>query len=189
MIATLLCLAFPNIFVVRQTLILTLTCDVFIKLLRNMREIARELHIFFRSATTVFILTRVSPRYDGSDDRRRYVRQLLNKVGPPTCCKLKASPNYPHLRIMWIYNSIKIAFTNSELPKIIHTFFIPWKDGWACAVQGKNVTFGRTLEIICIILEVLSQIPKSAPDADIMRIIAALKKCGLFWSHSNIMTE
>ena len=32
MIATLLYLAFPIIFVVRQTLILTLTCDVFIEL-------------------------------------------------------------------------------------------------------------------------------------------------------------
>ena len=55
--------------------------------------------------------------------------------------------------------------------------------------EGKKVTFDRTLEIIRIILELCSQIPKSAPDADIMRMIAALKKCGLFWSHSEFTTK
>ena len=40
---------------------------------------------------------------------------------------------------------------------------------------GKNVTVDSTLEIIRIILELHSQIPKSVPDADIMRIIAASK--------------
>ena len=35
--------------------------------------------------------------------------------------------------------------------------------------QGKKVTFDSTFEIICIILELHSQILKSAPDADIMR--------------------
>ena len=56
------------------------------------------------------------------------------------------------------------------------------------SVQEKRVTFDRTLEIICIIWELRSQIPKSAPNADIMRIIAASRKCGLFWSHSDFMT-
>ena len=91
-------------------------------------------------------------------------------------------------------NSIKTAFTNSELPKIICTFFTsaqkkkkPQKDGWACG--GKKATFDRTLEIIRIILELRSQILKSAPDADIMRIIAASKKCGLFWSNSCFTTK
>ena len=43
------------------------------------------------------------------------------------------------------------------------------------SVRGKKVTFDHTLEIIHIILELHSQIPKSAPDEDIMRIIAASK--------------
>ena len=38
---------------------------------------------------------------------------------------------------------------------------------------AKKVTFDHTLEIIHIILELRSQILKSAPDADIMWIIAA----------------
>ena len=41
--------------------------------------------------------------------------------------------------------------------------------------RGK-VTFDLTLEIIHIIWELLSQIPKSAPDADIMQINASSKK-------------
>ena len=40
------------------------------------------------------------------------------------------------------------------------------------------MTFERTLEIIRIIMELRSPIPKSDPDAAIMRIIAASKKCG-----------
>ena len=84
-------------------------------------------------------------------------------------------------------NSIKIVFTDSELRKYKSALILrvpikkkkPRKDGWACR---KTVTFDRTLEIIRNILELRSQIPKSGPDADIMRIIAALKKCGLFWS-------
>ena len=36
---------------------------------------------------------------------------------------------------------------------------------------GKRVTFDRTLEIIRIIWELRSQIPKSAPNVDIMRIL------------------
>ena len=51
------------------------------------------------------------------------------------------------------------------------------------------VTFDRSLEIIRIILELRSQIPKSGPDADIMWIIAASKKCGLFWSRSDFTTK
>ena len=39
----------------------------------------------------------------------------------------------------------------------------------------ERVTFDPTLEIIRIILELRSQIPKSGPVADIMRIIAASK--------------
>ena len=31
--------------------------------------------------------------------------------------------------------------------------------------------------------------PKSGPDADIMRIIAASKKCGLLWSRFDFMTK
>ena len=52
----------------------------------------------------------------------------------------KASPNYPHKYNA--DNSIKIAFTNSELLKIIHTFLRapilknPRKDGWACGGKG-----------------------------------------------------
>ena len=53
----------------------------------------------------------------------------------------------------------------------------------------KNVTFDRTLEIIRIILELRSQIPKSAPNADIYAIIASLQKCGLFWSRSDFTTN
>ena len=49
--------------------------------------------------------------------------------------------------------------------------------------RGK-VTFDLTLEIIHIIWELLSQIQKSAPDADIMQINASSKKCGLFCSRS-----
>ena len=51
------------------------------------------------------------------------------------------------------------------------------------------VTFDRTLEIIRIILELRSQILKSGPDADIMRIISASKKCELFWSRSDFTTK
>ena len=54
---------------------------------------------------------------------------------------------------------------------------------------GEKLTFDRTMEIIRIIFELCSQIPKSVPDADIMRIIAALKKCGLFWSRSDFTTK
>ena len=44
--------------------------------------------------------------------------------------------------------------------------------------------------IIHIILELRSQISKSATDMDIMRIIAAAsKKCGLFWSRSDFTTK
>ena len=57
------------------------------------------------------------------------------------------------------------------------------------SIQGKKVTFDCTLEIIHIILEFRSQIPKSAPDTDIMQIIAASKKYGLFCSHSSFMTK
>ena len=54
----------------------------------------------------------------------------------------------------------------------------------------KKMTFDRTFEAIRIISELRSQIPKSAPDADIMQIIAcSSNKCGLFWSHSNFMTK
>ena len=51
------------------------------------------------------------------------------------------------------------------------------------SVRGKKVTSDCTLEITCIILEVrwTSQIPNSAPNADIMRVIEASKKCGYFW--------
>ena len=93
--------------------------------------------------------------------------------------------NYPHKN--YADNSIKIVFTNSELPKIIGTSFTSAhykkKLEKTDEPEGKKVTFDRTLEIIRIILELRSQIPKSAPDADTMRIIAASKKCGLFWSH------
>ena len=71
----------------------------------------------------------------------------------------KTSPNYLHKNN--VDNSMKIAFTNSELPKIIRTLFTSdhkkktWKDGWAC---GEGVTFDRALEIIRIILELHSQI-------------------------------
>ena len=67
MIATLLYLAFPIIFVVRQTLILTLTCDVFIELYvkKYARNRKRAACMFFRSAKNVFI----SPRYNGLADR------------------------------------------------------------------------------------------------------------------------
>ena len=44
------------------------------------------------------------------------------------------------------------------------------------SVREKKVTFDCTLEIIRIILELRSQILKSALDADIIRIIAASKK-------------
>ena len=48
------------------------------------------------------------------------------------------------------------------------------KDRWACAGEGGGgLTFDHTLEIIHIIWELRSQIPKSAPDVDIMRITAA----------------
>ena len=57
------------------------------------------------------------------------------------------------------------------------------------SMQGKKLTFDRTLEIICIILELRSQIPKSAHDADIMQMIPASKKCGLFWSRSDFTTK
>ena len=53
----------------------------------------------------------------------------------------------------------------------------------------ERVTFDRTLEIILFILELRSQILKSGPDADIMWIIAASKKCGLFWSRSDFTTK
>ena len=53
----------------------------------------------------------------------------------------------------------------------------------------KTGTFDRTLEIIRIILELRSQIPNSAPNADIMLIIAASKKCELFCSRSYFTTK
>ena len=42
------------------------------------------------------------------------------------------------------------------------------------------MTFDCTMEIIRISLELHSQIPKTAPYADIMQIIAASKNLGLF---------
>ena len=54
------------------------------------------------------------------------------------------------------------------------------------SVQGRG-DFDRTLEIICIILELRSQIWSLVPD--IMRIIAASKKCGLFWSLFEFTTK
>ena len=100
----------------------------------------------------------------------------------------KTSPNYPLKNNA--DNSIKIAFTNSELPKIIRTLFTsappkkPWKDGWAC---GKGVTFDRASEIVRIILELRSQIRSLVPMR--LRIIAASKKCGLLWSRSDFTTK
>ena len=47
-------------------------------------------------------------------------------------------------------------------------------------------TFDRALEIICIILELRSQIRSLVP---IMRIIAGSKKCGLFWSRFDFTTK
>ena len=47
--------------------------------------------------------------------------------------------------------------------------------------RGERVTYDHTMEIIYIILELRSQILKSGPDADTMRIIAASKSvdyCG-----------
>ena len=79
----------------------------------------------------------------------------------------KTSPNYPHKNNA--DNSIKIAFTKSKFPKIIYTLFTSghkkkkkktWKDGWAC---GEGVTFDRALEIVCIILELRSQIRSLVP--------------------------
>ena len=61
----------------------------------------------------------------------------------------EASPNYPHKNNA--DNSIKIVFTNSELPKIIHTFFlrVPIKKRNKKKTDervGYKVTFDRTLE-------------------------------------------
>ena len=51
------------------------------------------------------------------------------------------------------------------------------------------MTFDRALEIIRIILELRSQIRSLVPMRIlIMRIIAASKKCGLFWSRFNFTT-
>ena len=44
---------------------------------------------------------------------------------------------------------------------------------------GKNVPFDHTLEIIRIILELRSQFPMSAPDAD----NCSIEKCRLFCSN------
>ena len=56
------------------------------------------------------------------------------------------------------------------------------------SVRGR-VTFDRALEIIRIILQLRSQIRCLGPDADIMRIIAASRKCGLFWSRFDFTTN
>ena len=60
---------------------------------------------------------------------------------------------------------------------------------WGGGGGGGKVTYDRTLKIIYIILELRSQIPKSAPNAGIMQIIAASKKCGLFWFRSDFTTK
>ena len=52
------------------------------------------------------------------------------------------------------------------------------------SVRGKGDLWPH-LEIIHMILELRSQIPKCGPT---MRIIAASKKCGLCWSRSDFTT-
>ena len=51
--------------------------------------------------------------------------------------------------------------------------------------RGGGVTFDRILEIIRIISELRSQVRS----VDIMRMIAASKKCRLFWSRFDFTTK
>ena len=86
-------------------------------------------------------------------------------------------PPIIRIRIMRIIH-LRIAFTNSEL----HTFYerplqkYPRKDGmsvWGKSLKRWPLTAPWKIDII---LELLSHIPKSAPDADIMQIIAVHRK-------------
>ena len=100
-------------------------------------------------------------------DKHSYKQDFFFVSWKPSIAPFTKAP--PVIRIR-----IKIAFTKSEL----FTFYEhplnthPRKGGWACR---EKVTFDLNFEIICIIVELCSQITNSAPDADIMRIIAASK--------------
>ena len=74
-------------------------------------------------------------------------------------------------------DSIKIAFTNSELPKIIHTYFYerPLKKQEKTDERGGKGDLWPHLGNYLHYFGIASQIPKSGPDADIMWIIAASK--------------
>ena len=77
----------------------------------------------------------------------------------------KTSPNYPHKNNA--DNSIKIAFTNSELPKNnLHFIYErPFKKKTLKRRMrcGEGVIFDRALKIVRIILELRSQIQSLVP--------------------------
>ena len=107
----------------------------------------------------------------------------------------KASPNYPHYSNA--DNSMKITFTNSEVPKIIHTFsgaaikkkiLQPNNTGDHGPHLGNNLHYFG-IAFTNSYVELRSQIPKSALDADTMRMIAASKKCRIFCYRSYFTTK
>ena len=91
----------------------------------------------------------------------------------------KASPNYLHKN--YADNSIKIVFTNSEHPKIIRTFFFlerPLKKFEKTDErEGKRWPLTAPWKLSALFGIAFTN-SESNPDAAIMRIIAASKKCG-----------
>ena len=93
---------------------------------------------------------------------------------------LTYTPNYPHKNNA--DNSIKIAFTNSKLPKIIRTLVTSGhlkkylEETDERAGKGWHLTAPWKLSALF-----WNCVHKSGPDAAIMRIIAASKKYGLLW--------
>ena len=106
----------------------------------------------------------------------------------------KTFPNYPHKNNA--DNSIKIAFTNSGLPKIIRTLFTNGhlkknleKTDERAGGKGTMGDLWPRLGNYPHYFGIAFTNPESGPDADIMRIIAASKKCGLFWFRLDFTTK
>ena len=127
------------------------------------------------------------------------IAHLFNTKGVTDCSKCTV-PLYPfHKNIPQLSafknnadNSIKIAFTNSELSKIIRTLVTSGHQKHTLkrrmSMRGRGDLWPR-LGNCPHYFGIAFTNPKSGPDVAIMRIVAASKKCGLLCSRSDFTTK
>ena len=118
-----------------------------------------------------------------------FFRNPFHKSIPQLSYKNNAdNSNYPHKNNA--DNSIKIAFTNSELPKIIYTFFFYERPliktlKRRMSVLGREWPLTAPWKLSALSWNCVHKFRSLVP----MQIIAATKKCGLFWPRSDFTTK